>query len=1252
MDQKSGGPGVLETGLFGREEEAAVLQEAFRWASLGSTECVFISGQAGIGKSMLVYSSFLRSEKGLFVSGKFEQYHSDIPYKAFIECFRKAIRKTGNSLWESKLSAGMGTHAAVLAEVIPELRTLLPAMKPPEPLPPAEAQARFELAICSFLRMFAKREHALVLFLDDLQWADQASLRLLNTLISDPESQYLLAIGAFRSEEIRLEQILADKVDIPGVRIRELELQPVEYSGTQMITAAVLQVVEAGQATPAASVPTELTQILHAKSAGNPLFLKQLLHSALQTGWIRYSKESSLWEWDHVQITSLPGFEGQAEYLAGKIDRLSPVIRQVLTAAACLGGSFSSDILHRIESLPRVLTEEALDIAAREGFIYPLHHQGMFQFAHDRIQQAAYSLLEEDRKEQIHLAAGRIWRQQLGAEEDRGLFETVYHLNKARGLLQDEERRELSTLNLAAAKKALQSSAYGTALNYARIGIELDDGQDFDHLFHLHLIQVQCEFLCSHIPAAEQHIKQLLQMARSWTDRAKVVLVQINQYSSMGKYEEAISIGLDALAAVGIRIPARPNRLTVLKEVLLAKRAVERNWDVLERLTETKDERTRWILELMFSLMAPAFLGYRTVFAMLSSRFIRYALTHGSSYVAPALYAAFGVMLGSVFGDYRSGYRLGKIAVRLAEQSGVRTIQCKTFMIFGGIIAPWMLHAKESEGYLERAIQLGIESGDYVYVSYAIGAHTNLVYLRGDFREIQQVNRMHLQTLELTKDEFIMKNTRVYAELARRLMSTEEDVFAVSDGRMQEEEFVRQIQEDESGGITMFQYYTYKLQLHYWFGRFREALHYSELAVPYEEIARHSVHYAERVFYESLSITALWHSLSRREKARYGIRLAKHMKRLRTWAEQCPANYVHKWYFLQAEMCRIRGKDGLMIQWIDRAMDRAAEDGYIRTRALIAEAAARYYEQQGSRRIAALYVKEAVADYQASFMHAKVIDLTQRYPEVIMEQDAEAAATAAAEEPKVPVECELDIAAVIKASYALPEGFDLASLPGKLLGTLKERSGATKAYYFVVRDGDIFLECIAEGDTIQTPASAMDEWIDSPQSIVRYACSTKERLALPNAAQDPRFADDPYFLLHVCKSVCCLPLLTQEQVVGLVVLEHRDEENVFLEHQLDVLELMAAQISFIWKLQHSFARQEPAGDQAPQTAEEEWMEPLTERELEVLHWMSVGLTNKEIAERLGVTAGTVKVHCHNIFSKLNVTRRTMAIVEAKKRNLV
>lgn len=1255
--------------VYGREIEYAQIIEAFRWASLGATEYILISGQAGIGKTTLVNSALMQisREHSYVISGKFDQFQQDIPYEAFIQSFRQLIRKlltehkSELEKWRRTLFKAMGVQAAVLAEVIPELHHLVGVTEKPESLPPAETQLRFERAVRQFVRLFCRADQPLVLFIDDLQWADTASMKLLNSMITDPESQYLLVICAYRADEIDDKPLVPSDVELAGVNVRHIQLLPMDLVELQQITADMVDGDE--------RCLLELTQLLYVKSAGNPLYFKQLLQMVLEKEWLRYSQEHNNWELVRNNIAQLPGYEGHLDYIINKIHSLPTLVKQILTSASCLGGQFGVESLQVVSKLSHNDVLFALKIALHEGFLFSLQQEEMYQFAHDRIQQAASSMLSDLERQHIHFAIGMHLYSQLNDENDQQLYETVHHLQEAIELMDAQNRKILVALHAKAAEKALQSSAFTIALHHARLGIELltENEQDYDLVFKLHLLQAQTEYLCGHYPQAEGNISKLLENARNWTDRAKVYLIQINHYSNMGKYADAIAIGLKALDESGIRIPAKPSRWQILKEVLHTKSILLRNWERFTTLERTKDPKKEIILELMFSIVAPAFLGDRNVFAVLSSRFIRYVLKHGSSHVAPALYAAYGVLIGVLLGDYKNGYRLGEIAVQQAERAGIRSVQCKTYVVFGGIIAPWVRHAKIGEEYLERAVQLGIESGDYVYTSYAIGAHTNLVYIRGDLREIQNVNRNYLQILEQTKDEFIIKNSLVFIDYASRLMSPNSDVITLSDGRSTETDFVAGLIDEESGDVTLYQYYTYKLQIYYWYGMFWEALNYAERAEPYAHKAIHGVHHAEKYFYEALTITALWSSLSPKQSNNLGKRLRRIVRKLKVWSTHCPANFLHKYTCVQAEVYRIKGQDDQAIQLYEQALDQALVEGFIRTRAVIAEITGRYYLQRGITRIATVYLNEALNDYRATGVEAKVSDLLQRYPELLKMEMVE-------DNPQYPLETkvqeskntssikrndihELDIAAIIKGSYALSEDIGLEEVLEQLIKVIVERLDATKGLLLVQKQGELFVQGGLDkyADSIKR-GKPLSEYDVVPHSVIRYVTHTQEALIIGHAQSDPLFSPDPYITKNKCKSIVCMPLMVQGRNIGTLYLENQEVNEAFSHNQIDVLQALTSQITFVLRLFESFGiKEEEKIDEDNFDINLEsstFKEPLTERELEVLQLMSIGLTNKEIAQRLGITPGTVKVHCHNLFSKLNVNRRTQAIAEAKKRRIL
>lgn len=1274
--------------IYGRENERAVLQEAFRWAALGSTELVVISGQPGVGKSSLVLKAFKSTVIGTckFASGKFDQYSTGIPYEPFIKCFQTVIRQILTEpertlqKWVERVREVVGPNGAVIAEVIPEAELLLKPYPPLEPVSAIESQNRFESVFRRFVQAFTQLDHPLVLFFDDVQWADEASLRLLHALIVAPESQNLLVIAAYREQgwngDInRIEQWMEG--EHAGYSIRRISLEPLEFKHIQKMVA------DSVDCQPSVSSP--LAQLLFAKSLGNPFYLKQLLQSAFDEQSIRFHPDG-LWEWHLEALKKLPEIVGQVDYLIDRINKTPMRSRELLVVSSCLGNKFDARLLSAVSGYKEDELNEYLSSAIQDGLLIAVDQADsvlQYQFTHDRIQQAAYSLLDRQRLMEVHLTAGRYMMKRYSSDKDRPLFDIVNHLNHALELLSPEERETVVEWNEEAGRKAMQSSAYSTALQYFKTGIEnaSDDfwNRRFEFTFRMHVKCAECAYLCGQYDQADAGLNDVLKRSRSWSERVQAYKLKIEHYSNMGKYSHAIELGLQALRDAGIRISDRPHKLIILKEVQLTKRLLAKRMEELPALPEMTDPQAKGVMELLAALVAPTFFFNREVFAVIASKFIRLVYEHGSSSVAPGVYAAYGMLLGTALGQYELGYRLGQIAIELADRSANASVKTKVHVMFYGVISPWIRYDRDDEVKLEQAARLGLEAGDYVYASYAIGSLINLSYVRDSMDRMFEVNRQSLQVIEQTKEELVFKNALIYMELAKTWKSAAGDIGPITGGRTSEAEFLEEVMKEEGKAVTLYQLYTYKTQMYYVFGRYREAVRFAELANPYEHLSAHAPHLSEHHFYEALSIASAWEEFSASERSAYSKTLKRRCRQFKAWDKMSPENFRHKWLLIQAEIARLKGAEQEMVDLYDRSIQFARERKYAQYQAVACEQAAKYHLHKGRERIALGYIQEAYEMYGVWGAESKRYGLRMQYPEWLQEpsnsedqaaspipdvgqdstrEEDEAAFCNAAEGDTDTIRQEaadkvIDFGAIVKASLSLSQGLDLKEIHKHLLEIIIETSGAEKACLIVVRNGDLHVETVIKANGgVSELSAALPDSEDVPASLVQYASRLGQWVHIENAAQDDLFQTDPYMIRNRCRTVCCLPLFLQEKLSGLLYLENSRRSRTFANDSIATIRILASQALFVWKLYGSFGDM-PVSPIAPNEPKEEHsMDALTDRELEVLNLMASGMTNKEIAYQLGVTAGTVKVHIHNIFSKLNVNRRTKAIAEAKRKNIL
>jgi len=1287
--------------IYGREKELAELHEAFRWAAMGSSELVLLSGPPGVGKSAMVLEAF-RSDitgRSYFAWGKFDGYSRSKPYGIWIQCFQFLIRKmltmpeeTLNK-WKTRFAEMVGMNAAVIADEIPELRMLFAGLPQAEPLPPRENQNRFEWVFRRFVQTFSSSRHPLVLFLDDIQWADRASLQLLQSLIEDPENRHVCVICAYRDTEWTenadiLEQWLSDGAF--GYSLRRIRLQHLGLADIRQWVGDTLCMSED------ASFP--LAHTLFVKSVGNPFYLKQLLQSALDEGIIFRDESAGQWRWDEERLNRLPGIEGQIDYLMGRISGLPGDASHLLAYASTLGVRFSSQLVSAICGMDEGQVISQCEYAVHAGL---LAVRGMdresvqYEFTHDQILHAAYSLLDENERKRVHLTAGKhLLRERDAGREADNPYEIANHLNEAGELLDDRLTEICIDLNEEAGRLAMKTSDYASALNHFRHALERmpehfwRDRQPF--AFGTLLACCECEYLCARFEKAEAILDQALKRAESWEQRADVVRLKIDQYSNTGQYEKAIRWGLSILEEAGIHVSPEPSPWTVNREVMRAKRLFEEHMDRFRDIPPAVDPKSLRMMELFASLVGPSFFRNRGVFAVLSAQLIRYIFQHGAPAGSPAVYAAFGMVLTTMSGDFAAGYRIGKLAVELAQTSGNDLLLARTHVLFHAVISQWMRMDAQATDELWEASRVCVESGDYVFGSYALGGLINMSYGSFPLSRFDHILRQSLQISELTNEELVYTNIMIYRQLCDQLRSPDCRSFVLEAENGDEAQALEEVGRQESGAVTLYQIYTYKTQVHYLFGNAEEAIRCALLADLYEASAVQSPHKFILRFYEALALASA--ARKRELSAEEQRRLRSRQREFARYARMSPERFGHFLKLVQAEIRSPEWTESEVMRLYDEAIDMASQMRDWHVWAVACECAASYYQRQDRRRIAAVYWQAAYEAFDRWGIEAKCANLRRQFGQHLKLQVTGEEATAAEEtgtgarqqDGRAGLPDDEQWLLQLKESLSFPADLNFEQTKSLLWDRILRLSQASCGCLVAWRDEELQVERRSDGAS--RAASSLDGGGNGaarsgggdgaahggrgkgkhahdegfPRSMAQYALRTGQPVLTENVLEDDLFRDDPYFRgSRGSGTVCCLPLYLQQEPAGVLYLEFPPSVSP-LQDQQHALTVLAAQALFYARLSETLrapavrGEAETAAGKSGETDRHETgpFVPLSDREYEVLQLISQGLTNKEIAIQLGLTPGTVKVHTHNIFNKLNVNRRTQAIAQARKLKLL
>lgn len=720
--------------LYGRESEVVTLSNAFDRVIQGNTEMMLVAGYSGTGKSALVneiHKSIVR-ERGYFISGKFDQYQRNVPYASLIQAFQDLMRQllTESEVrletWKQKLLAALSSNGQVIINVIPEVELIVGPQPSVVQLEPAQSQNRFNLVFKNFIGVFTQKEHPLAVFLDDLQWADSASLKLIQRLMSDPDRQYLFMIGAYRDNEVGPAHPLIltlNEIQQAGATVNKIALRPLEKTHINQLIADTL------------SCPLTrsepLAELLHQKTAGNPFFLTQLFKYLYLESFLVFNFSARAWQWDMEQIQDIGITDNVVELMVNKIQRLSEGTQNVLKLAACIGNQFDLNFLSIVNEKSRRATAVDLWEALQAGLVVPLSNTYKipqllndfdeelvikYKFLHDRVQQGAYALIPEDRKKEVRLKVGQLLLRNINSSErEENIFDIVNHLNVGAELINSElERYELADLNLIAGRKAKAATAYEAALQYLNLGLQLLAGNSWKDQYYLtlnlYIEAVEVEYLTTNFEQAQRLSEIVFAQTTTLLDQVKVYELKIQFYIAQNQMLKAIDIALPVLELLGYPLSQDPN------DVRLVAKLPELG--DLEDIPKMTDPFQLAALQLLTIITGPAYQAKPEILPFIVFKMVNLCLEFGHSALAAYAYGMYGLLLCGPLGDIETGYHSGQLSLRLLEQFDAKELKCKIHMLFNSFVRHWKEQGKKTISSFIETIQTGLETGDIVYATY------------------------------------------------------------------------------------------------------------------------------------------------------------------------------------------------------------------------------------------------------------------------------------------------------------------------------------------------------------------------------------------------------------------------------------------------------------------------------------------------------------------------------------------------------
>ena len=1129
----------------------------------GAPELVLVSGYSGIGKSSVVHElhKVLVPPRGLFASGKFDQYKRDIPYATLAQAFQSLVRpllgqrEAELGWWRNALREALGPHGQLIVNLVPALELVIGKQPPLPELPPQDAQNRFQMVSRRFLGVFAGKEHPLTLFLDDLQWLDIATLDLLEHLVTHAEVRHLLLVGAYRDNEVGPAHPLLRTLETirnAGAKVQEIVLAPLGLDDVGRLVADGLH-CEPEHVRP-------LAQLVQEKTGGNPFFAIQFFTALAEEGLLSFDPVEAAWRWDIDRIRAKSYTDNVVDLMAGRLKRLSATTQEALKQLACLGNVAGTATLAMVHGETGEAMHAALWGAVHAGLVF--REDNAYKFLHDRIQQAAYTLIPEERLAEVHLRIGRVLLASMTADElAEHLFDVANQFSRGGVLVIDrEEKAQVATIDLRAGRKAKASAAYASACVYLAAGMALSEvrdwGSQYDLMFSLWLERAECEFLSSNFETAEQLIAELLERGASKVDQAAAYHLKIQLHLVKSENGQAVASALTCLCLFGIDLPPHPTWEQVQTEYETVWQTLNgRPIESLIDLPLMTDPELQAAMQVLSVLLSPAYHTDFHLFCLLTCRMVKVSMQHGTSGASAQGFGFFGFALSPVFHRYSDGYRFAKLACGLVDKHGFIACQAKVYHAMG-MVALWTQPIANAIDFMRASFRAATETGDLTYACYSMDHIVEQLLVRND--SLDAVWRESERGLDFVRKagfrrvaDNMVSQQRFIATMQGRTATFS----TFSDAQFDETVFEAQLTGDRTATLICL-YWIVKLKARFMAGDYSEALAAADKAKALLCSSTAHLQLLDYFYYTALTVAACYENVSADEQNRWRELLTVHREQLREWADNCRPTFGDKHVLVAAEIARVENRDLDAMRLYEEAIRAARENGFVQNEGLANELAAQFYLKRGIERVAHSYLRDARYCFLRWGALGKVQQLDERYPGIEEHPSVRPTTTIGTS-----VE-QLDLGTVMKASHAVSGEIVLEKLIKTLMMIAVEHAGAERGLLILPHGEEqrIAAEARTGRDGVEVELEqALVTPSALPDSLLHYVIRTQESVILDDATVQNLFLEDEYVRQQRPRSILCLPLVKQVKLMGVLYLENKLAPRVFTPKRLAMLELLASQ---------------------------------------------------------------------------------------------
>ncbi len=1176
--------------FYGRQSELEILTNTFQKVRTGSSQILLLTGYPGIGKSRLIteFNKEIEDVTTFFISGKYDSFAQNIPYYAIIEALRKLIdqvllmeTKEIDKLREKLLEA-LHPNAQLLIDLVPEIEFFIGKQPPLLELSPVETLNRFQMTCATVTSIFATQDQPVILFLDDLQWADFASLELIEKLLTDFDKHYFMFIGAYRENEVDEQHPL--KRVIESIRKKRpqtplIHIDPLPFSETQQIVADTISLD--------LSKTQDLAKVIFNKTHGNPFFTLQYLQSLHSDNVFTYDFETGRWQWDmdYIRFTDSSTTDNEVDFIFKRIKKLSLSTQTLLEMASCIGNHFELHLLSVLcqKDLSKITNDIKAGIDA--GFISPSHTNKHFllnkseitinkdlpelpidvEFVHDTVRQVFYSMIPDDRRKDYHLCIGRKLQKKFNDDKNgENVIRTVTHLNLAIPLLtNDIEKKEIASLNLLAGKQAVKSNAYATARIYFETGISLLPlniwDTDFELMASLQKEKGLCEYLCGNFSEAEALFKNSISRMRTPMEKTDLYIELIVLYTIMNKLDDAIELGIKGAEMLGVRVPHSPHIFTLCMEFLKFRyRLGFRKIKSLIDQPPMSDKKQIAIEHLLTNLRTAARYSNPQLYLFIVLIQINAYLKYGNSVFSPIGYAAVGGIMAAILKAYRTAFAYGDLALKLADKINNEKVSCTTEYIFAWYIQHWQKPIFNNIAYYEKAHRHALKTGNLIICGHSVNMIFMTRFITGEplLKVFSEYVKQESILLKIN-DSFVYENFKCNIRLFLKFLGPDKKYHHLNC-----ESEPSQIHPLLSGNginkIFLFHVLLNKLIGHFIYSKYnkcRQCIEEIELVAP---IAKGTFQYVIYHFFRSLTLLMLYPEARPQYKFRYRMEMNRNQRRLKKYSKACPENFLPFYYLVTAEKARIENSFERSIKLYRKAIQLFRDMGYIHFEALAHEMAMKAHLSMGFEEMGRVHLTEAYALYLKWGATAKVSDLESKHG-IFQTETAEKLRNSL-----LPI---LDYTTIVQTLRSISTEIRLSDLLKKLMKISVINAGAEKGFFLSKKGESFYVEAYHSSAT-QTPlilnSRPLLEQKDLLQPVIHHVDRTMKPLVLEDASRNEYYFTNTYVKDSNLKSVLCLPVIRQSILVGIMYFENNVIAGAFTAKHIEGLKLLASQaaISF------------------------------------------------------------------------------------------